>query len=587
MRLNLIPAPQKVCITDETAFLMPVYETVCFYMPEEDLVLKQHAKELFGTVKTYDGYAGYLLYSEGRNPLSGDCPDVRQEKADAYTLSIDRDGFAIASASPAGLYYGLCTLKQLLSHQQIPSLLIEDWADTAMRSDYLDLRNIYPTFDRILYFIKELSCYKINTLVVEYEDKLPFPNLTFLRHPKDCFTQEEFARLLETAKHHYIEIIPLQQSFGHLEYVLKYPEYIHLRETKKSPGEMCPLRAGSLELSKSLLSEAASLHPESRYLHIGCDEVWSLGTSQECRESGKTRETIFIEFVNRLIDHVCALGKIPIIWHDMFAHAAKEELALLDKRVQVAIWLYMGSDMPVVAKAMMHKLDQEGISYLGCSAVRCWDRQVDQNYPVIDNRLLNLDLWREVAMEKSLVGLIHTNWASTFSFGRPYGLFETSRYPLIYAADMSWNLNTDKKDFLYRFLHLYHGMDTSELEERGYRNRDYYQLMNEQYEKAVENYETAFLIHCMAALESSFPVQHTLFRCELYPDSEVEFACLKERSETALQNLDKVQKELEAFIPTILNESMGRLFLESRFYPYHMAKKRLLELLSDNERKPV
>lgn len=575
MNLNLIPQPQKLNITDESLFALPDWSRIYLAAPESDSRLRFHAENLLGPVCLTDSTSCYSLCSEHKPALNAGCSG----RTDSYALDLDSHGFCITADTAAGLFYGIQTLKQLLSHQQLPSLSIEDWADIPMRADYLDLRNIFPPFKRILYFIKELSCYKINTLVIEYEDKLPFQTMNFMRHTTDCFTEEEFSLLLSTAREYFIEIIPLQQSFGHLEYALKYPEYIHLREMPEPPGEMCPLRPGSLELSKILLSDTASLHPDSRYLHIGCDEVWSLGTSEECRKSGKTRERIFIEFVNHIISHVCALGKTPIIWHDMFAHATQEEIALLDKRVLVAIWLYSGSDMPFHAKGLMSKLEQEGISYIGGSSVRCWDNQPEQNYPNIDNRLLNLDLWGGLAEEMPVKGLIHTNWASSFSFGRPYGLFETSRYPLIYAADISWNHTAVRSNFLYRFLYLYHGLDTSILEPKGYRNRDYYLLMHSQYQNVSKNYETAYLIHLMIALETSFPVQHTIFRYELYPDSEVEYSCLKERSLVALQKIDAVEKQLAAFIPDVLNESMGRLFLESRLYLYRMAKERLLTIL--------
>lgn len=47
--------------------------------------------------------------------------------------------------------------------------------------------------------------------------------------------------------------------------------------------------------------------------------------------------------------------------------------------------------------------------------------------------------------------MIHTNWASTFSFGYPYGLFESSRYPMFYASDISWNLAGDREKFCIVF----------------------------------------------------------------------------------------------------------------------------------------
>lgn len=506
-----------------------------------------------------------------------------ETRAGGYLLAVAKGSFRLVSHSPEGLFYGMQTIRQLFTHGGIPDLNIEDWPDIALRGDYLDLRNIFPPFEHILRFVRELAEYKINTLVIEYEDKLPFEQMKFLRHETDCFTPDQLSELLQTAKENFIDIIPLQQSFGHLEYALKFPQYQYLRETRDNPGEMCPLREGAKELATALLEDTARLHPDSKYLHIGCDEVWSLGQSEECRASGKSMERIFIEFVNQLIDRVCALGKIPIIWHDMFAHADLEELRLLDKRAVVAVWLYSGSDMPYRAKKLIDTLTGEGISCLGASSVRCWDNKPDQNYPVIENRLQNLDLWAGIIKAEKLEGIIHTNWASSFSFGRPYGLFETSRYPLFYAADVSWGLREENDGFLSRFLHLYHGMDGEGFADQGFENKDYYRILHDCWEEAKKNQDTARLIALMVDLENSLPVWHTMFRCEMFPDSEVEYACLKERTRVAVEQFYRVEAQLKEFIPRLLSPSMGELYLESRVYLYHRAIEGLEGILKRYE----
>lgn len=117
----------------------------------------------------------------------------------------------------------------------------------------------------------------------------------------------------------------------------------------------------------------------------------------------------------------------------------------------------------------------------------------------------------------------------------------------------------------------------------GYQNRDYYLLMQSEYSKATKNYETAYYIHLMLELEISFPVRFTMFRCELYPDSEVEYSCLKERSSTALKNLETAQEKLKEFIPQILSEPMAKVFLESRFYLHNLEKRQLTKILSKSE----
>lgn len=125
---------------------------------------------------------------------------------------------------------------------------------------------------------------------------------------------------------------------------------MHLRETPDDLGELCPCRPESLALSCAFIDEIAAKHPDSRYIHLGCDEVWSLGSCETCKERyGENKGKMFIDFVNKLISHVCDLGKQPIIWHDMLGHCTEEEIAQLDNRVSVMIWLYeaVGIQKPI------------------------------------------------------------------------------------------------------------------------------------------------------------------------------------------------------------------------------------------------
>jgi hexosaminidase len=380
--------------------------------------------------RNYRAGSSYALVTEGFsfNPV---LTQRIAQRNDGYILIIDAHRVEMASDSASGLFYALKTLEELLRSGEgnVPALTIADWADLRLRSEYLDLRTVYPKFELLLEYIAELSRYKINTLVVEYEDKLPFRKLSFLRHPELAFTEEQHRKLLAVAEQNFIRIIPKQQSFGHLEYILKHPAYIGFRETPAAVGELCPHRQGSLEMMAGILEEIAALHPGSEYLHLGCDEVWSLGTCEDCRASGLTREASFIFFVNQLVDVACGLGKKPIIWHDMLMHASDEELSALDKRVIVAVWIYGGHRMKADARHILRKLRKAGLEVLGASAVRCWDDNGDQNYPVIPNRIQNILGWVQLSQSEQLDGIIHTNWACPFSLGSPYGLFETSRYP--------------------------------------------------------------------------------------------------------------------------------------------------------------
>ena len=580
MELYLIPQPQRCARLTGTAQI-DREAPVILSRPVEDARLLQAAQTIFANVQCVQG--PYALYSDGS--FAAACP-VRQPEG--YLLTLRGAVVQISANDAAGLFYGIQTLRQYLAMPAHPAVEITDWPELALRSDYLDMRGIYPKFENLLRYIEEMAAYKLNTLVIEYEDKLPRARKD-LCHPTDALTPEQHRRLLEVARENFIDIIPLQQSFGHLEYVLKLPEYQHLREIPEAPGEMCPLREGAYELAASLLEETARLHPDSRYLHLGCDEVWSLGQSDECKASGKSRGRIAIEYINRLAEKVVSLGKIPIVWHDMMADVWRggemgeagnyDDLALLNKNLVVAIWLYSPDRVNLVAPKLMEALHAHGIRTIPCSAVRASDRCGMQNYPCIEQRLRNIDTWCELIANSRCDGMINTNWWSTFSFGNPYGLFETSRYTAFYAADRCWNLRADSAAFLERFLGAYHGAYDIVLTTGAERRYDYYKLIGQYLPQITRNRDTALLIDVLYRQEYATSVNFAAFRGDLYPDRPVELDCLRERAPKQYANLRGIEAELRDILSRLLEPGMAELFFESRSYPNRLYKRELERIL--------
>lgn len=580
MELYLIPQPQRCARLTGTAQI-DREAPVILSQPAGDARLLRAAQTIFANVQCVQG--PYALYSAGS--FAAACP-VRQPEG--YLLTLRGAVVQLSANDAAGLFYGIQTLRQYLAMPAHPAVEITDWPELALRSDYLDMRGIYPKFENLLRYIEEMAAYKLNTLVIEYEDKLPRARKD-LCHPTDALTPEQHRRLLEVARENFIDIIPLQQSFGHLEYVLKLPEYQHLREIPEAPGEMCPLREGAYELAASLLEETARLHPDSRYLHLGCDEVWSLGQSDECKASGKSRGRIAIEYINRLAEKVVTLGKIPIVWHDMMADVWRggemgeagnyDDLALLNKNLVVAIWLYSPDRVNLVAPKLMEALHAHGIRTIPCSAVRASDRCGMQNYPCIEQRLRNIDTWCELIANSRCDGMINTNWWSTFSFGNPYGLFETSRYTAFYAADRCWNLRADSAAFLERFLGVYHGAYDIVLTTGAERRYDYYKLIGQYLPQITRNRDTALLIDVLYRQEYATSVNFAAFRGDLYPDRPVELDCLRERAPKQYANLRGIEAELRDILSRLLEPGMAELFFESRSYPNRLYKRELERIL--------
>ena len=76
--------------------------------------------------------------------------------------------------------------------------------------------------------------------------------------------------------------------------MLKLEPWAALREVPGLPQALCPLRNGSWSLVQQMIDQMARLHPRSRFLHIGCDEVFQLGTCDLCQQA-RDRDRLFLD----------------------------------------------------------------------------------------------------------------------------------------------------------------------------------------------------------------------------------------------------------------------------------------------------
>lgn len=579
MGLAFVPTPQR-CIEFNGISKVSKNDPIILQVPDEnqDYRIIEHVKEIFQFIKLVKG--NYALFSE-----NSFAPIYEMNYKEGYLLSIQEDTLQISSNDEQGLFYGLQTVKQWFDIPGKPTLEISDWPNLFLRSDYLDMRGLFPKFENLLNYIKEMAHFKLNTLVVEYEDKLPRKREEFC-HPTQSWTKEQLNQFLKVAEENFINIIPLQQTFGHLEYALKLPEYEYLRETPETVGEMCPLKKGAFELAASLIEESVELHPNSKYIHLGCDEVWSLGQSEECKKSGLTRGQISVQFINKLAEKTVSLGKTPVVWHDMLAEADDESLAKLNKSIIVAVWLYSPEDVNTIAPNLEQRLHTLGIRTIPCSAIRAFDHAPGQNYPCVEQRLRNVDSWIELIQQTRSSGMINTNWCSSFSFGNPYGLFETSRYTAFYAADSCWNIAANRDNFLERFLATYHGVYNKKIFGGKERRYDYYKLIGQILPQVKRNEKTAELIDIMYHLENVVFVNYTEFRGAMFPNSKVEIDCLKERAPKNYRDLEILENRLQKLLPELLIPEMEDIFFTSRTYTNRLLQKNLGELIGEEYVNP-
>src|SRR5436309_1935428 len=94
----------------------------------------------------------------------------------------------------------------------------------SVRGFHLDLRIQVMTMPALKAFALKLSRNGMNTLVMEWEGTYPFE-----KHPlipnRYAYSKQEIKSFIRYCDSLGIDVIPLQQSFGHVEYILRHQRY--------------------------------------------------------------------------------------------------------------------------------------------------------------------------------------------------------------------------------------------------------------------------------------------------------------------------------------------------------------------------
>ncbi|MBN1256806.1 MAG: family 20 glycosylhydrolase [Planctomycetes bacterium] len=234
-----------------------------------------------------------------------------------------------------------------------------------VKAFHLDLRIQVMTMDALKGFARQMSELGLNALVMEWEASYPYEQHAVISN-RDAYTREELREFITYCNDMGIEVIPLQQCFGHIEYILQHNRYRHLREDNKDVSQCCPVKADAArELFSKLFEDMVSLHP-SKYFHLGCDETWILGKCPACQEFSEqhSRSRLFIDYVAMLCEVVVSLGKIPIIWADIVLKYP-EASDRLPKEIILVDWNYGWDLHPGVAE-----LVKQGHNLWGAPSLR-------------------------------------------------------------------------------------------------------------------------------------------------------------------------------------------------------------------------
>lgn len=196
--------------------------------------------------------------------------------------------------------------------------------------------------------------HRLNTLLVEYGPRRPFERYPELQAP-DALSRQDIDRLTSLAEAGGLQIVPLQQSAAHLDYVLSQARFAALRERSEKHSLLCPAHPDALPLIRELIAEIRLLHPRATKMHIGGDEARKMGACPRCRATGLSPGELYGRHMGSLSRLVLELGCRPIVWDDTFC-AFPSALEHLARETIIDYWDYIAvaDPTPVLIPRMSH-----------------------------------------------------------------------------------------------------------------------------------------------------------------------------------------------------------------------------------------
>ncbi|NXC32018.1 HEXDC Hexosaminidase, partial [Campylorhamphus procurvoides] len=192
-----------------------------------------------------------------------------------------------------------------------------------MRLVHLDLKGAAPRVSYLEQVFPFLSQLGANGILIEYEDMFPFKGeLEILRSPY-AYSEEDIERIQQLAEQHKLEVVPLVQTFGHVEFILKHEKYQHLREVERFPNSFNPHVPNTLALLKSILAQVMEKHRRSTWIHIGADEVFHLGEGMDSKNWMSRNKgdvgTMYLKHIKEVLAFLSAQywGLRVLMWDDM------------------------------------------------------------------------------------------------------------------------------------------------------------------------------------------------------------------------------------------------------------------------------
>lgn len=446
--LFLVPQPQKISV-EESTFVYAGQLTLG--LPDALMGLKDGLSALGqGFYEISDHAQVTFLHQEALG-------------AEAYGLEVRPDGICIDYGQANGAFYGLMTLRQMImqsaaeetvesvnvpmapdgcaaaAHMHtLPCCHIEDYPQIKNRGFMLDIsRGKVPSMASLKQLIDLLAAFKYDHLELYIEGfSFMYPSFEKYCDEKSALTPEEIRELDSYCRDRFIELVPNQNSFGHMAPWLAQPEFRPLAEapdgwklgnTVLPPTTLNARDDAPMELLEKMCSD---LLPNftSDYFNVDMDEPFDMGLGQnkEFAESNG-KEQLYLIHAKKMHALVTRLGKTMMMWGDV-VEKYPQLLSELPEDITIMDWGYE-AEFPVARHAKL--LRDHGRRFYLCPGTNTWSSitgMTDNMWTCITNTV-------DAAISYGAEGVMLTDWGD----GGHLQYLPVSYAPMVLTAALCWN----------------------------------------------------------------------------------------------------------------------------------------------------
>ncbi|MBN1441775.1 MAG: family 20 glycosylhydrolase [Planctomycetes bacterium] len=358
-----------------------------------------------------------------------------------YTLRATTGGVAIHGGGAEGLLHGIQTFRQLVRANRrgaaLPCLEIRDWPSVRWRAFQDDItRGPSSTLDELRREVSLGAYLKLNVFTYYMESQFAFRKHPLIGPEDGSLLPEELEALVDHARPLGVNILGNQQSFAHLQNILKHDAYRHLREDARTIRPAVPETYRFLD---DLYSEVIPLVP-FEFFNVCCDETWNLGAGPSrdlAREIGVAG--VYLRHIQGV--HALVRGKYSkrmMMWGDIILQHPDR----LDELPRDIVMLTWGYDRKPSFEDQIIPFARSGFDFFVCPGVKCWS-EVLPNYETTE---INIRNFIRDGVRHGALGVLITSWDDDGE-----NLNSPSWYGFAWGAECAWNASeTPLEDFQRR-----------------------------------------------------------------------------------------------------------------------------------------